>query len=297
MGEDKPRRLIVTADDFGAGESVNIAVERAHREGILTAASLMVGAAAAADAVRRARAIPSLRVGLHLVLVEGRPILPPDRVSRLVDGNGCFSAGMAAAGARMFFDPVARSQLAAEVAAQFEAFAATGLRLDHVNAHKHFHLHPTIAGAILKAGARHGLAAARAPVEPRAVITRLEPAASGPMDFLVDMTARLCRRRLRAAGLLVPDQVFGLAWSGAITKLRLHDLIEALPPGLSEIYLHPGLDGGFEGAAPGYLYAEEFAALIDPQVIGAVQRSAIALGGFADFSTSRPGRRESSSVP
>jgi hopanoid biosynthesis associated protein HpnK len=290
------RRLIVTADDFGAGESVNVAVERAHREGILTAASLMVGAPGAADAVRRAKALPSLRVGLHLVLVEGRPVLPPERVSRLVGRDGRFRTDMAAAGARMFFDPAARAELEAEIAAQFEAFAATGLALDHVNAHKHFHLHPTIAGLMLKVGARYGLAAARAPVEPRAVISSIEPTASGPLDLLVDVAARLCRRRLRAAGLLAPDQVFGLVWSGAVSKLRLHDLIEALPPGLSEIYLHPGLDGAFEGAAPGYRYADEFAALVDPRVIGAVRRSAVSLGGFSDFASSRRDHRESEPV-
>jgi hopanoid biosynthesis associated protein HpnK len=283
MDDTPRRRLIVTADDFGAGEPVNVAIERAHREGVLTAASLMVGASGAADAVERARRLPSLRVGLHLVLVEGRPVLPPARVSRLVDASGRFRSDMALAGARMFFDPVAREQLAAEIDAQFEAFAKTGLALDHVNAHKHFHLHPTICGAVLQAGRRHGLSAARAPVEPHRVIAAIEPGPSGPLHVLVAVAAAMCRLRLRAAGLLVPDQVFGLAWSGAVTNLRLHDLIEALPPGLTEIYLHPALDGGFEGAAPGYRYAEEFAALIDPWVIDAVRRSAVALGGFSDF--------------
>jgi hopanoid biosynthesis associated protein HpnK len=257
----------------------------------------MVAAPAAADAVARARSTPSLRVGLHLVLVEGRPVLPAESVPRLVGRDGRFRTDMAAAGARMFFDPAARAELAAEIAAQFAAFAATGLALDHVNAHKHFHLHPTIAGLIIAVGARYGLRAARAPVEPRAVISRIDKVPSGPLDGLVDWTAKLCRRRLRAAGLLVPDQVFGLAWSGAVSKLRLHDLIEALPPGLSEIYLHPALDGGFEGAAPGYRYADEFAALIDPWVIGAVRRSAATLGGFSDFASSRPDLRESEPVP
>jgi predicted glycoside hydrolase/deacetylase ChbG (UPF0249 family) len=66
--------LIVTADDFGLHESVNEAVEQASQAGVLTAASLMVGAPAAADAVRRARKLPHLRVGLHLVLADGRAI-------------------------------------------------------------------------------------------------------------------------------------------------------------------------------------------------------------------------------
>ena len=70
------KRLIVTADDFGAAREVNEAVESAHRGGVLTAASMMVAAPAAADAVARARRMPALRVGLHVVLVEGRPVLP-----------------------------------------------------------------------------------------------------------------------------------------------------------------------------------------------------------------------------
>src|SRR5262245_8100185 len=82
--------LIVTADDYGAAREVNDAVEHAHRHGILTAASLMVAAPAAADAVARAKATPSLRVGLHLVLVEGRPMLSPSLIPDLVDGTGHF---------------------------------------------------------------------------------------------------------------------------------------------------------------------------------------------------------------
>jgi hopanoid biosynthesis associated protein HpnK len=283
MSAAAPRRLIVTADDFGAAPAVNEAVERAHKEGVLTAASLMVGAPGAGDAVRCARALPSLRVGLHLVLVEGRPVLPPDRVPLLVDSDGRFRTEMARAGAQIFFSPAARRQLAAEVRAQFEAFAATGLQLDHVNAHKHFHLHPTIAGAVLREATRFGCHRARIPVEPRALIRAIEPVRGHPIDPVFDTVAALCRARFRRAGMLIPDQVFGLAWSGAMTAPRLRALIEALPSGLSEIYLHPGLDGAFEGAAPGYRYVEEFAALVDRRVADAARQAGIVLGGFADF--------------
>ena len=136
------KQLVVTADDFGLAREVNEAVEEAHRGGILTAASLMVGGAAAADAVRRAKAMPSLRVGLHLVLVEGRPMLPAAAIPDLVDANGNFRDDMARAGAAIFFQSNVRRQLEEEVEVQFEAFRATGLPLDHVNTHKHFHLHP-----------------------------------------------------------------------------------------------------------------------------------------------------------
>ncbi len=273
------RRLVITADDFGADVAVNEAVERAHRKGVLTAASLMVGAPAAADAVARARALPRLGVGLHLTLVEGRPTLPAAQTPALVGPDGRFSDGMALAGARMFFDPAARRQLACEIAAQFAAFAATGLPLDHVNAHKHFHLHPTIAGLILRIGRRHGLQAVRVPVEP-----------GGPAALM--LMARLARRRFRSAGIAVPDQVYGLRWSGAMTIDRLGGIIQALPPGLSEIYLHPAVGGGFPGAAAGYRYADELAALLDPGVANLARRPDLVLGSFRSIAAGDAAGRE-----
>ncbi|MEO8812847.1 MAG: hopanoid biosynthesis-associated protein HpnK [Caulobacteraceae bacterium] len=276
--------LIVTADDFGAAVQVNEAVEIAHRDGILTATSLMVAGAAAGDAIARARRMPSLRVGLHVVLVDGSPVLPPGEVPHLVDATGRFRSGMVAAGATMFFHPAARRELAAEIAAQFEAFAATGLTLDHVNAHKHFHLHPTISGLIGAIGRRFGMRAVRVPIEPRAVLVRVEPGGIHPRQPVVDAWGKYARARFRRSGALVPDQVFGLRWSGAMTERRLAGLIDHLPSGLSEIYLHPAVDGSFAGAAGGYRYAGELAALIAPRVAEAAGRPDLKHGGFADFS-------------
>jgi hopanoid biosynthesis associated protein HpnK len=276
------KRLIVTADDFGAAVAVNDAVERAHCDGILTAASLMVSGAAAADAVTRARALPSLRVGLHLVLVEGRPVLPRQVVPDLVDGNGFFRTDMARAGAAMFFLPHVRRQLAAEIEAQFAAYAATGLALDHVNAHKHFHLHPTIASLIVKIGAAHGVRGARVPLEPQAVLAKIESHTPSGVVALTTPFAKLLRGRFRRAGIAAPDSVFGLAWSGAMTPDRLAGLLEHLPDGLSEIYMHPAT-GTYPGAAPGYRYSEELAALTDPRMPGLIAAAHIRVGGFGDF--------------
>ncbi len=273
--------LIVTADDFGAANEVNEAVEIAHRQGALTAASLMVSAPSAGDAVRRAKCLPSLRVGLHLVLVEGRPALPAAAIPDLVDGDGFFRTDMARAGAAMFFRPKVRRQLAAEIEAQFQAFAATGLALDHVNAHKHFHLHPTIAALVVSIGRKFGLKAARAPLEPAPVLSKIEPVRRTGAALLAPF-ARGLRRRFRAAGLLVPDQVFGLHWSGAMTRDRLRGLVAHLPDGLSEIYLHPAT-GPYAGSAPGYRYSDELDALLDPQLIEIIHDSGLRCGGFTDF--------------
>jgi len=272
------RKLIVTADDFGASIAVNDAVEQAHRQGILTCASLMVAGEAAADAAARARTMPTLGVGLHLVLVDGRPVLPVAAVPDLVDQDGRFRNNMVRAGID-FLRPRVRRQLEAEIAAQFAAFAATGLPLDHVNAHKHFHLHPTIASLILKIGRRHGMRAARAPIEPRATLRKIEPV--GGLDVALPW-AKLVRRRLRRAGLAVPDQVFGLAWSGALNRDRLCGLLKHLPDGLTEIYAHPAT-APYPGSAPGYAYADELAALTDPLARDLIKRERVALGRFVDF--------------
>jgi hopanoid biosynthesis associated protein HpnK len=276
------KRLIVTADDFGAAEAVNVAVEEGHAHGILTSASLMVAAPACADAVARAKGLPKLRVGLHLVLVEGAPMLPPSALPDLVRG-GMFRTDMARMGADIFFRPRVRKQLAAEIEAQFEAFQRTGLALDHVNTHKHYHLHPTIAGMILRIGHKFGLRASRAPIEPWSVLAAVEPGSPPPKGDITEPWAKGVRSRYRKAGIVMADQVFGLAWSGAMTADRVAGLIRHLPDGLSELYLHPATEGGFAGSAPGYRYAEEFAALTAPQVRDAVRDGDVMLGGFSDF--------------
>ncbi|TLY89793.1 MAG: ChbG/HpnK family deacetylase, partial [Gammaproteobacteria bacterium] len=206
--------LIVTADDFGLVREVNDAVEAAHRDGVLTAASLMVAAPAARDAVERARRLPSLRVGLHVVLTEGAPVLPASDLSHLVDGRGMLRSDMAALGATLAFSRRARRQLAAEIGAQFEAFRDTGLTLDHCNAHKHFHLHPLVGRLLAEVGARFGLRAMRVPLEPTSVLRRIEPHTPILPARLTAPLALALRRRVRAAGLLAPDSVFGLQWSG-----------------------------------------------------------------------------------
>jgi hopanoid biosynthesis associated protein HpnK len=242
----------------------------------------MVSAPAAADAVMRARRLPRLRVGLHIVLVEGKPTLPPSVVPDLVDASGNFRTDMAMSAMNMFFLPRVRRQLEAEIEAQFDAFRAIGLDLDHVNTHKHFHLHPTIASTILRVGRRHRLRAMRVPLEPHHVLRRAEPMLKLPSAFATAPWARLSRARLRAAGMIVPDQVFGLAWSGAMTSSRVLGLIESLPDGLTELYLHPAT-GPYPGSAPGYRYADELAALTAPRVVEAYRNADIAKGGFADF--------------
>jgi hopanoid biosynthesis associated protein HpnK len=243
----------------------------------------MVGGPAAQDAIARARRLPRLRVGLHLVLVEGRPVLPPERLPDLVDETGQFRSDMVRLGFDIFARPSARRQIAAEIEAQFEAYRATGFALDHVNAHKHFHLHPTIAGQMIAIGRRYGMRGLRVPLEPVDVLAEIEPSMRQRPAYLTAACAALLGARARRAGLLVPDAVFGLAWSGAMTEPRFSGLLRQLSEGRTEIYMHPATSGGFAGHAPGYRYADEFAALTAPSPIAMARRPDITLGGYSDF--------------
>jgi hopanoid biosynthesis associated protein HpnK len=258
------KTVTFSADDFGLSEAVNEAVERAHRDGILQAASLMVAAPAAADAIRRANANPGLRVGLHLVVIEGPAVLPPGQIPLLLDENGQFPSDQLTLGVNYFFRPSVRRQLAAEIRAQFQAFAATGLTLDHANAHKHMHLHPTVGAMMLRIGRAFGLDRIRVPAEPPDVLARCGTAATLGDRMLYKWTG-LLRRQARAAGVAVNDHCFGLAWSGHMTASRVRRLLANLPDGRSEIYFHPAArrDAALDRLMPGYEHEAELAALLE----------------------------------
>ena len=205
-GEHRLKHLIITADDFGRSLAVNKAVEEAHSTGILTAASLMVGANAASDAVDRAKRHPELGVGLHLVVVCGKSVLTPAEIPDLVDGNGEFDTNLVRAGFRYFFLPKVRRQLAREIRAQFEAFRTSGLELDHVNAHNHLHLHPTVLGLILYIGRDYGLCAVRVPAEPVEISGAMPLRVPGRIgNAFLGIWLGLMRKRLRGAHVRTND--------------------------------------------------------------------------------------------
>jgi chitin disaccharide deacetylase len=251
----------------------------------------MVGAPAAADAVARARRLPRLGVGLHVTLVDGRPVLPPEQVPDLVDGDGAFRDGLFRIGCRFFFLPAVRRQLAAEIRAQFEAFRATGLALDHVNAHCHLHVHPTVAALVTAIGRDFGLRAMRVPAEPLQALRRAAAAEGTKVTApLYAPWIALLRRRLRRAGLVLNDHLLGLAWTGGMTEARVLRLVEALPPGVTELYSHPALahTPRLARTMPSYRPVEELAALLSPELRRLVAARGIELVRYADLAAAAP---------
>jgi len=284
------RELIVNADDFGLDAAVNEAIERAHRNGILASASLMVSGRACGDAVKRARDMPSLRVGLHVVLTNGRAILPARVLPAIVDASGCFRKNLLAAGIAYFLLPAARAQLEAEVRAQFQAFAETGLQLDHVNAQNHMHVHPTVLSVLMKVGREFGARAVRLPREPfwpswRAAhtqgLSRLGNSVGlAPWLFFL-------RRRLQYAGFVYNDYLFGMNDTGHVTAPRVCRLLDVLPAGVTELYVHPATHAWPGAEPPDYDFAGELAALIDPEVIERLQGPAIRRITFSELAQRR----------
>lgn len=283
------RPIVVTADDFGLCEEVNEAVEEGHRNGILSAASLMASAPAAADAVARAHRLPNLRVGLHLVLVDGRPTLPPDRIPHLVETNGSFPTDLVRAGVRWFFSPAARRELEREIRAQFEAFRATGLAFDHVNGHNHMHLHPTVLGIVLRCAAEFGVPGLRLPYEPASLAgvgahrtnlsERIAHCAALPW-------AKAMRRKIAKAGLRHNDTLLGLRASGHMNPDVVLAFLERLPEGIVELYFHPAARRTqyLSELMPGYDNEAEFKALVSPVVSARMRTLGLLPVGFSDLS-------------
>jgi hopanoid biosynthesis associated protein HpnK len=270
------RRLIVNADDFGRSPAINEAVVRAHREGILTSASLMVNESAGAGAVALARENPKLGVGLHLTLVCGKSALPQEKIPGLVNAQGEFSNNPVAVGIRYFFDPDLREQLRAEIHAQFEKFRATGLPLDHVNGHLHLHLHPAIFRILLEDAAALGIGHLRLTREPfwrdvtLAKGNRLQRSKDAMIFFLLSWRAQsaLRRREIRHT-----QRVFGLLQNARVSEKYLLKLLANLPPGDSELYSHPSLDE----------FKHELDALVSPRVRERVDQLGIKLIRYQDL--------------
>ena len=283
------RRLIVTGDDFGLAEPVNEAIVEAHCSGILTTTSLMVGASSVADAIERARRVPTLRVGLHIVLVEGRPVLSRQDVPDLVDANGNFYSHLTKAGFRFFFRPGIRRQLEAEIRAQFEAFRQTGLPLDHVNAHNHMHVHPTVLRLILKVGREYGLRAIRLPYEPPLRSWRASRKNLGAklLSWLfLSPWMSLMRAQLRRANMRFNDFVFGMADSGSMKADLVLNFLDHLPSeGVTEIYFHPATRRcpEIDRTMPGYSHVEEFKTLKSAALLDKVQKEQVERIAFGDL--------------
>lgn len=281
--------LIFNGDDYGRTLSVNAAIIRAHEEGVLTSASLMVTGEAVAGAVAQARAHPRLAVGLHVVVAGARGALPPAQAPHLLDAQGQLPRGPVLAGIACFFSPVVRAELRRELDAQFRHFQDTGLALSHVDGHYHSHLHPTILPMLIPLAERYGAQGLRLPRDDLRLnlgMDRRRIAGKVAWASIYALLCRLAERQLQLSSLAYADRVYGFLQTGYMHEPYVIGLLRRIPPAVrsAEFYFHPSTKLWDEpyGPNPG-----DLAALLSPHVRQAIAERGGLLANYHALGCSR----------
>jgi hopanoid biosynthesis associated protein HpnK len=235
--------LIVNADDFGLTPGINRAIVELHKAGVLTSTTLMANAGATADAIELALANPSLGVGCHIVLVDGKPVLPPSQVPSLVDPDTQrFPPALTTLLKRLFAGHVRAEELEAEASAQIARLQDCGLRLTHFDTHKHTHMFPAILRPVLRAAKKAGIHRIRNPFEPEWAV-RATPRAGWLRSAEVFALRRFgpyFQRLIAQHGFTTTDGTIAVAGTGVFDAQMLGSLISQLPAGTWELVTHPG---------------------------------------------------------
>jgi predicted glycoside hydrolase/deacetylase ChbG (UPF0249 family) len=263
------KRLLVNADDLGLSPGINRGIERAHREGIVRSASLLVNAPGFDDAVRVIRENPDLSVGIHLTLVGGDgPVMPPGTVPSLVDENGRFPASYPRFLAR--YPLVSTDEIRRELEAQIERARAAGVSPTHLDSHQHLHLLPRVASVVLGLAQAYRIGYIRRPEKGGGIV---RPAVRALSFSLARKTA--------ARGLSTSDHFAGFDCSGRLTMGRLLAIIGRIGPGTTELMVHPGTDAGEVRSRYGWKmsWEQELAALISPETREMIERRGIEIVG------------------
>ncbi|MGA7858906.1 MAG: ChbG/HpnK family deacetylase [Terracidiphilus sp.] len=236
-------RLIVNADDFGLTSGVNRAIVELHQSGVLTSTTLMAKAAATEEAIDLSRANPSLGTGCHIVLVDGEPVLSPRQIPTLVDREtGCFPPKLGTFLMRLFSGRIRSAEIEAEASAQIAFLKNRGIRLTHIDTHKHTHMFPNVLRPLLRAARAAGIGAVRNPFEPEWAV-RATPRASFVRTAEVIALRRLgpfFRRLIAREEMLTTDGTVAVVGTGMLDDAAVEALLRNLPRGTWELVTHPG---------------------------------------------------------
>lgn len=239
------RRLIVNADDFGFTSGVNRAIAEAHARGIVTSSTLMANGAAFAEAVELAKRNPQLDIGCHVVLIDGEPLLNPQKISSLTSSRR-FGDGLKSFAARALTGRVADAEILAEASAQIRKLQASGIAVSHVDTHKHTHLFPRILRPLLRAARECGVRAVRNPFGPRL------PMRSSELMRRPSLWTRYAQVRILGGfaknfhstvaqeGFVTTDGTLGIEVTGTLDETLFHAIAESIPEGTWEFVCHPG---------------------------------------------------------
>jgi len=280
------KELILNADDFGFTQGVNEGIILAHRDGVLTSATLMATGPAFEDAVERAKSNPKLGIGCHLVLTGGIAVAPRKEISTLVDRDGRLPRSLAALVWRVSSGLVRTIHIERELRAQIEKIRGAGIEPTHVDTHKHTHVHPRIMSALGRVAREFGITRVRNPVENlRDSWRSTRGGAPGSLSQLPGAVAvravTPCLRAIsRHYGLRSPDHFLGLAMTGRLGTAALCRLIDTVPDGRTEIMVHPGVYDAGLAASGSRLRMErqtELEGLLAPETRRAIVERGIGL--------------------
>jgi YdjC-like protein len=226
------RQIVFIADDFGSSAQANVAICRAHREGVLTGASLMLGQSGSDEAIRMGAALPDLEIGWHLHVCDSQPMVCP----RWPWGRSPFAAAVF-----LTVSPSARRLVRGELSAQWAAFQRSGIRCRFINGHHHLHLHPVV-GRILEE-----LVAGIPGIWIRGGRFRRFGSKEGFVPRVTRVFGTLRGTLWRSPGSLrTPDSIWGVDRLHAMEASEVARVAESLPMGLHEFIFHPG--GAPDGA-------------------------------------------------
>lgn len=278
-----PRTLIVTADDLGLHPDIDRGIEMAHRDGIVTSASISAVGASFDNAVDVCRRHPRLDVGVHLTLVGERPLTDPSGLGHLVTRNGRFVEAHPALVARALSMRLRGDAVRRELEAQIEKVLAEGIRPSHLDGHQHVHLLPTVWPVVVDLARAHAIGWVRVPA-----FAPLTDGGPGPVTLALRAGLNIQQRIRRATlgALRSADSTPALGEAGRLTVQGIVRGLDALRGGaVAELVTHPGVTTPELRARYdwGYDWSGETAALTDPSLREAIERRGFALGRFADL--------------
>lgn len=289
------KHLILNADDFGMTLGVNQGIIRAHRDGILTSATLMANGLAYDDAVVQAKTVPELGVGCHLVLIGGKAVAPLKQVKSLADADGNLPQSLPSFVARLSAGLIRTGAIEHEFRAQIEKIRSSGIAVTHLDTHKHTHAHPKVMEALARVAKQLGITRIRKPMENlRDSWRTTRSARADGTGHTAELVAAAAARAVtpwfkaisRKYGLRSPDHFLGLAMTGSLGPAPLRRMIETLPDGSTEIMLHPAVRDDALAQSGSRLQMQrelELQALIDPGVKSALAERDIRLITYGEL--------------
>jgi len=243
------RRLIINADDFGLCEAVNSAVAQAYREGVLRSATIMANMPAAEDAVKIAKEMPGLGVGVHLNLSEAAPLSKDESVRSLVNHAGGFAFSPYVLSALSMGVHRIRNAIRAELAAQIQWVIDRGIVPTHLDSHKHIHCFPAIFTIVCDLARRFKIGAVRWAFEPRQVLTVPWPLSEKRAKRKVGLIRTMARiNRLQQPFFLKTDCLLGVVHTGRIDVNFFRAVSLYNTAAVAEVMTHPGFSDGLDPA-------------------------------------------------